>query len=171
MSPTGNLHSNKGVTMSRSIRRCSALSLLASCAILAGPIVSAQASDTSIRATIVSWEGRIMQDENAVGQAVRGFVQDGQAAPVIMTMTREDRDLHTLIARLDAQSASTARGAQGKADVTGGLRLIATAYGDLAGDYRSMGTANPASPSKINATVSLDKQGRAKLKAGLRLLS
>ncbi|MDQ6775092.1 MAG: hypothetical protein M3071_02480 [Actinomycetota bacterium] len=157
--------------MSRLVRGCSVLSVLATCAVLAGQVVSAQASDNTIRATIISWNGRIKHDEQAVAKASRRYEHNGQTAAVIKTMTHEDRDLHRLIGRLDGESASSARGAIGKADITAGLGLIATAYGNLAHAYKLLHTATPVPRAKILATVSLDRKGRAKVRAGIRLLS
>jgi hypothetical protein len=156
----------------RLLRRFLALSVLVSCAVLAGPMVGAQASDTTIRETIIAWNSRINRDEAAVLRGLATFETNHQnTGPVIKAMAHEENDLHKLTAKLDRESASTVRGRRGKADVTAGLRLIAKSYGDLVHIYQAMGSANPVLPAKILATMTLVKKGRAKFDAGIKLLS
>jgi hypothetical protein len=158
--------------VSRLARRCLAIPVLASCAVLAGPIASAQASDNTIRATIVSWIGKIKRDEAGVFRGLATFETNNQnKGPVIKAMTHEETDLHKLRTKLDRESASTVRGRRGKADVTAGLGLIATSYGDLAHIYQAMSAANPAPPAQLLATMTLVKKGRAEFDAGIKLLS
>lgn len=155
--------------MSRGIRRCSVLSGLALCAVLIGPVAVAQASDNSLRATLNSFAPKIVKDENAVRNGLIGYPQ-GKVRPLVRALTREVSDLRALKSKLANESASSARGAKGKTDIIKGLTLIANAYGALRRDVQvAHGGAVPR--SKVTAAVNTDKRGRAKLLAGLKLLS
>jgi hypothetical protein len=153
----------------RSLRRSSALSGVAFCAVLAGPIGSAHASNATIRATVNSYNAKILRDEAGVlkGQAA---YKKHNVKPLIRALNREVTDLHALRAKLTAESASSPSGRKGKSDVTTGLGLIASAYTALARDLKSSRAKVPVSAAKVNAAVATDQKGRAKLKAGLKLL-
>jgi hypothetical protein len=145
------------------------LSGLALCAVLIGPVAVAQASDNSLRATLNSFAPKIVKDENAVRNGLIGYPQ-GKVRPLVRALTREVSDLRALKSKLANESASSARGAKGKTDIIKGLTLIANAYGALRRDVQvAHGGAVPR--SKVTAAVNTDKRGRAKLLAGLKLLS
>jgi hypothetical protein len=152
----------------RAIRRCSVLSGVALCAVLVGPIGVAQASDSTLRATLNSFAPTIVKDENAVKNGLIGYPQ-GKVKPLVRALNHEVRDLHTLKAKLTKDSASSARGRKAKTKIVKGLGLIATAYTALRHDVQAAhGGAVPK--SKVNAAIATDKKGRAKLLAGLKLL-
>ncbi len=145
------------------------LSGVALCAVLVGPVALAQASDNTLRATLNAYAPRIVKDENAVKSGLVGYPQ-GKIRPLVRALNHEVTDLHALQHKLAGESASSARGRAGKADIIKGLALIATAYTDLRKDVQAAhGGAVPK--SKVNAAVRTDKKGRTKLLAGLKLLS
>lgn len=154
--------------MPRAIRRCSVLSGLALCAVLVGPVSLAQASDNTLRATLNTYAPKIVKDENAVKNGLAGYPQ-GKVKPLVHALNHEVSDLHALQHKLASESASSAKGRKAKNDIVKGLSLIASAYTALRKDIQSAhGGAVPK--SKVNAAVSTDKRGRAKLLAGLKLL-
>ena len=155
--------------MARGIRRYLLLSGVALCAVLSGPIAIAQASDSSLRATLNSFASKIVKDENAVHNGLIGYPQ-GKVKPLVRALTREVSDLHKLKGKLANDSASSARGAKGRTDIIKGLALIARAYGALRHDVQ-VAHGGPVPRSKVSAAVNTDKKGRAKLLAGLKLLS
>lgn len=155
--------------MPRGIRRYLLLTGVALCAVLSGPIAIAQASDSSLRATLNSFASKIVRDENAVHNGLIGYPQ-GKVKPLVRALTREVSDLHTLKGKLAHDSASSARGAKGRVDIIKGLGLIANAYGALRHDVQ-VAHGGPVPRKKVTAAVNTDKKGRAKLLAGLKLLS
>lgn len=153
--------------MSRTVRRYSFLTGLAICIGLAGPIAAAQASDNTIRGTISDWGPTIKKDETAVEKGLNGYPK---VKPLVKALNHEVSDLHRLQKKLRGERASTSKGRKGKNDVTKGLSLIASSYAALSKDVKQANGA-PLPVAEVNAAVSTDKKGRAKLKKGLKLLS
>jgi len=152
----------------RRVRRFSLLSGVALCAILGGPIVAAQASDNSLRATLNSFGPKIVKDENAVKKGLQGYPK-GKVRPLTHALKHEVSDLHALKSQLSRESASSSAGAKAKTDIITGLGLIASAYGALRKDVLAA-NGGPVPAAKVNAAVNTDKKGRTKFKAGLKLL-
>ena len=155
--------------MPRAIRRYSVLSGVALCAVLCGPIAVAQASDNTLRATLNSFAPKIVKDENAVHNGLIGYPQ-GKVKPLVRALSHEVSDLHSLRGKLTNDSASSAQGATGRADIIKGLGLIAKAYGALLKDVKAA-HGGPVPAAKVNAAVKTDKKGRKNLLAGLHLLA
>ncbi len=155
--------------MSRAVRRFCVLSGVALSALLGGPIAIAGASDNSLRATLNSYSSKIVKDENAVRSGLAGYPK-GKVRPLVRALNHEVFDLHTLKSKLAHESASSARGAKAKTDIIKGLGLIAKAYGALRKDVQAA-HGGPVPAPQVAATVKTDKKGRAKLLAGLKLLS
>jgi len=152
----------------RAIGRCSVLLGVALCAVLGGPLAVAQASDSSLRATLSSYAPKIVKDENAVKNGLVGYPQ-GKVRPLVRALNHEVADLHALRKKLTRDSASSAKGRKAKADIVAGLGLIATAYGALRKDVRAA-HGGPVPSAQVNAAVATDKKGRKKLLTGLHLL-
>ena len=155
--------------MPNAIRRCSVLTGVAFCAVLGGGVGVAQASDNTLRATLNQYAPKIVKDEKAVKNGLIGYPQ-GKVKPLVRALNHEVADLHALQKKLANDSASSARGKKGKADIVRGLALIASAYGALRKDIQAAhGGAVPK--SKVNAAIATDQKGRSKLLAGLHLLA
>jgi hypothetical protein len=154
----------------RAIRRCSVLSGVALCAVLAGPVAVAQASDNSLRLTLNSYASKISHDENAVKNGLLVQYPRGHWKRLTRALRHEVADLHALNGKLRHERASTARGAKAKKEIVRGLGLIANAYAALRHDILAVnGGAVPR--SQVNAAIATDKKGRNKLLAGLKLLA
>jgi len=152
----------------RGIRRFWVLSGVALCAVLAGPIALAQASDNTLRLTLNSYAQKIVQDEAAVKAALKGY--PGTRGKLVRALGHEVTDLRSLKRKLAHESASSARGKKAKSDIVTGLGLIANAYAALRGDVQAA-HGGPVPISKVSAAQRTDRKGRAKFKAGLKLLS
>jgi hypothetical protein len=150
------------------IRRYSVLSGLALCAVFAGPIAVAQASDDTMRGTLNSYAPKIVSDEHAVKKGLTEYPQ-GKVRALPRALKREVRDLRALRFTLMHESPSSAGGALAQVDIVQGLGLIAKAYGAF---DRAVQAAHggPVSGVAVNAAVRTDTKGRKKLKAGLKLL-
>lgn len=154
--------------MSSSIRRYLLSSGVALCALLAGPIAGAQASDSTIVNTLNQWGPRIVNDESAVAKGLTAY-KHHKVKPLVKALRHEVQDLHKLRHVLLGESASSAKGRKAKTDIIKGLGLIAEAYGALAKDAKaSHGHGVPA--AQLHAAVSTDKKGRADLQRGIKLL-
>ena len=156
--------------MSRAIRRGWVLSGIALCAVLAGPVGVAQASDNTLRVTLNNYATKITNDENAVKNGLDVQYPRGHWKKLTRALKHEVSDLRALRAKLTAERASTHRGTKAKHEIVRGLSLIASAYEALRNDVLAVnGGAVPV--SQVDAAIATDKKGRAKLKAGLKLLS
>ena len=155
--------------MPKAIRRCSVLTGVALCAVLGGGVGVAQASDNTMRATLNAAAPKIVRDENAVGNGLKGYPQ-GKIRPLVRALNHEVADLRALQRKLSKEQASSARGKKAKTDIVKGLSLIASAYGALAKDIR-IAQGGPVPKSQVDAAIATDRKGRSKLKAGLNLLA
>ena len=151
------------------IRRRSVLLGVALCAVFAGPIGVAQASDDTMRVTLNSYAPNIVRDEHAVRKGLIAYPQ-GKARPILRALKHEVRDLRALKFKLAHDSPSSSTGALAQAGIVKGLGLIAKAYGAL---RRDVGAAHggPVPRFEVTAAVRTDRKGRRKLLAGLKLLS
>lgn len=159
----------KGDSVLRFIRRYAVSAAVGVCAVLAGPLASAHASNATIRATISNYSPRLGQDEARVARAVTTYKKHHSSA-LVGALRHEVTDLRALRTKLIREPASTARGRTGKTDVTQGLGLIASAYAALARDLAAASRSRPVSRAKVLGVVATDRKGRAKLRAGLKLL-
>jgi hypothetical protein len=138
------------------------------CAVLAGPVAAAQASDNTIKTTLNQYAPKIEHDEAAVKAGLEGYPK-GKVKPLVRALNHEVGDLHALKKKLAHESASSATGRKAKKDIVKGLGLIASAYTALRVDVEAAhGGAVPL--SQVDAAVHTDKKGRTKLLAGLHLL-
>jgi hypothetical protein len=156
--------------VSRAIRRCWLLSGVALCAVLAGPVAIAQASDNTLRLTLNSYASKITNDEAAVKDGIKVQYPLGHWKRLTRALKHEVGDLRSLRAKLRPERASTSRGTKAKKEIVRGLGLIANAYAALRTDVLAVhGGAVPL--AQVNAAVATDKKGIKKLRAGLKLLA
>ena len=140
------------------------------CGLASWPVAVAQASDASIVATFNAANGRLNNDEAAIRKAVAAYKRNSKAGPVIAALRHEVRDIRGVNRTIKHDSASTAKGRRGKADITKGLSLIANSYSALANEIHQAHSGHPVPPSTVAATQRTDHKGRSKLITGLRLL-
>jgi hypothetical protein len=146
------------------------LSGLALCALLVGPLTAAHATDNTLRLTLNSYAKRIQNDELAIKNGIDVQYPLGHWKKLTRAIKHEVGDLRSLKRKLVPERASTARGRKAKKEIVKGLSLIASAYESLRQDILAVhGGAVPA--SQVNAAIAIDKKGRKKLKAGIKLLS
>jgi hypothetical protein len=161
-------HHDKEDSVPGSIRRYLLSSGVALCALLAGPIAGAQASDSTIITTLNQWGPRIVRDEKAIAKGLTAYTHH-KAKPLEKALGHEVGDLHMLGHALAGESASSATGRKAKGDIVKGLGLIAKAYGALAKDVKAAhGQGVPV--AKVQAAIATDKKGRADLQRGIKLL-
>jgi hypothetical protein len=145
------------------------LAAVSACAVLAGPVAGAQASNLTIAKTFKASQSKIDHDEANV---LNGFAayNNGKAAPLEHALRHEVTDIMALRSRIDGESASSTHGDKGKTMIVKGLGMIAFAYSALAAEVQKSSSGHPVSRKTVNATVAADKKGRTKLIAGLKLL-
>jgi Ni/Co efflux regulator RcnB len=156
--------------MHRSVQRGSVLSAIAACAVLAGPVAGAQASDSNVRSTIDAYNGRIAKDESRILNTAATYDKTHNATPLVNALHHEVRDLRALKAKLGRERGSTARGRRGRSDVVKGLGLIAGGYNALAKDVRTAGAHRQVTSSQLQSARADDKKGHNLVIKGLRLL-
>lgn len=156
--------------MSRFTRRISILTALSACAAIAGPAASAQASNASLANAIRADNATLIRDELRVANGLIAYQKHHRTGPAARGLRREVTDLKKLSARLSSQTASTARGMRGKAQILRGLELISASYSALATDLtRAHGKA--VSRAKLRTATRVDNAGRRSLQSGLKLLA
>jgi hypothetical protein len=121
-----------------------------------------------MRATLNHYAPRIVRDEHAVKSGLIAYPQ-GKVRPLVSALKREVGDLRGLKFRLAQESPSSAGGALARTKIVTGLGLIAKAYAALRRDVMAA-HGGPVPTSKVNAAVRIDRRGRKKLLAGLKLL-
>lgn len=155
--------------MVRFIRAGMLVMAVGACGSLAGPLAAAQASDATLLSTFKAANTKLDRDEVKVGDGFVTYELQNRSGPVIRALRHEVGDIHALTRKLKHESASTANGRKGKADIDAGLGLIAKVYGSLATDIQKAGTT-PLAKSTVEAALKTDKKGRSKLLTGLKLL-
>lgn len=139
---------------------------------LVGPAVgagAARASDTGIRATIKSFDIRLLNDEIAVYAGERIYARRHTPQRLVSALRHEVVDLHVLERRLSLQSPSAARGRRGRTDILRGYATVARAYSGLAADLESA-RGHPVPASAFSSAVARDRAGQQEIRVGLRLL-
>ena len=158
-----------------SVTRRSACAAITTIGVLAAGAVGttgvARASDTDLVTTLNSANTTILHDESAVEKGLTGYAKSHNAKPSITALRAEVSDIHALNAKLAKVHTSTSKGAAAKRDITQGLGLIANAYSRLGDDLARASASDPVSQSKVMSDLKLDKSGRTKLLAGIKLLS
>lgn len=155
--------------MPRSVRRYLLSSGIAACALLAGPVAGAQASNRTIITTFNHWASIIKHDDVASTNAVGPYAHHHKVKPLVTALNHEVADLHAFQHALSGESASTGKGHKAKRKIVTGLGLIARAYGTLAREVKAA-QPNLISSADAQAAVSTVKRGKADLNAGRKLL-
>ena len=93
--------------MHRSVHRRWLLSAIVVGAMLAGPVAGAQASDSTVRATIDAYNTRVAKDEARIVDTAATYDKTRNATPLVNALHREVRDLRALKAQLGRESGST----------------------------------------------------------------
>jgi hypothetical protein len=137
---------------------------------LGGPVVAtASASDNSIIKVVDRWSPVVQRDEKQLAKTEHAFKTDRRAGPVIAGLNQEVSDLHAFVKDLNAQSASTRKGGQGRDDIADGSALIAKSYASFASELRKAGSKG-LSQAQINANRKVALAGHQKILAGIKLL-
>ncbi len=152
--------------MPRSIRRW-ALSGAVVCAVLAGPIAVAQASDNDIRTTLNFYGPKIKKDEGAIKKGLKEYRTSSR--PLTRALKHEVSDLHALNKALSHESASSAKGRKAKKEFIEGFGLIASAYSTLRADILAV-HGGGISTSEYDAVMTTDTKGRHKVHVALKLI-
>lgn len=153
--------------MFRSIRSSSGLAAATACVALAGPIAAAQASDATIRGTINSTVPKIVKSQAKVLDGLATYDKTRSAKTLITAIKTQNGVLKALKGKLSRESASSANGAKGKADIVNGLGLIVRSNTALAKHLQS---GKPLSHAEANTAITQDKKGNDDLNAGGKLL-
>lgn len=150
----------------RSVRRW-ALLAVAVCAVLGGPVAAAQASDNTMRATLMSYRGTFDRDEAAIQKAENEYPQ-GKWRPLVRALHQEAADIHAEVSMLTPESPSTTAGARAKSEILRGLRLVRAGERSLA-HYVQLAKGGALNP-KAAAAIKTVRAGSKSLKAGTKLL-
>jgi hypothetical protein len=151
------------------IRRSKIAAAVAACAAIAGPVASAQASNETVAKTLRGDNARLIRDELRVANGLLSYKSHHRAGPAVAALRAEVADLNALVAKVKPESASTSRGATGKAEILKGLELISSSYSALAIDLRNA-HGKTVAVKKLKAAVAIDNAGRKDLVAGGKLL-
>jgi hypothetical protein len=155
--------------VSPSGRGISLLSALLACGAIIGPVATAQASDATIRATLKSAHPTMQKDQVKVQDGIAIYEKRHSSTALIKALNRQATDLHALQGKLSGQSASSTKGAKGKADIVKGLGLVAKSDTGLAKALRAA-HGKPVPRSQLTTAVATAKKGNRDLAAGMKLL-
>lgn len=156
--------------MHRSRFKWIAAVLLLSCSFCSGSASTAWGSETSIKAVIVSYAGKIEIAEGRVITAVGEFRETKNVAPLETAISGSVSVLRTLQARLSRQGAHSSRVKEAKAKIVGGLRELVVAYEQLAAAYNEYLTNPNAARSAALSAQGLVVEGRNEVMQGIKLL-
>ncbi len=137
---------------------------------LAGPVASASASSSSIKAAVVSYEGRILVAEGKVVSAVGTYKTDHVAEPVLSAIGNSVTVLSGLRAKVARQPAARTRVKKAKRLIVRGLTSIIASYEKLKTAFAEKGSDPEAAVAEANQAEAVVKAGRKQLLAGLKML-
>jgi len=137
------------------------------CAVLAGPIAVAHASDNDILATLNAYGPKIKKDESAIKKGLNEYQKSSR--PLTRALKHEVSDLRALNKALRHESASSAKVRKAKKDFIEGFGLIASAYSSLRAEILAV-HGGAISASEFDAVRATDTKGRHKVNAGLKLI-
>jgi hypothetical protein len=139
------------------------------CSALAIPVTSASASDSSIRATLKSYNPRLIVDEGHVITALGEYKTSGTPTAVQAALVTYMTSLRSLRSAIAKQSAGRPNVKAGKAKLEQGLQGIIVAYTKLnvaLGEHKG----SPEAKTELaNASIAVDK-ARTELAEGAKLL-
>ncbi|MCW3019687.1 MAG: hypothetical protein JWN10_1995 [Solirubrobacterales bacterium] len=139
-------------------------------AVTLAPVASASASDSSIKALIKSYNGKIVTSEGKLLTAIGEYKTSRNPEHVIGALDNAIGVLRSLKAKIANQSATTTRVKKGKADLVKGLQAVIVAYGHLKVAFgEKAGSPSAARENAEKADVAV-KKGRVDLAEGLKLL-
>jgi hypothetical protein len=150
-------------------RRAAVASLIAG-GIATGPVAVAQASDSSLRATVKRDVPRITASQARILTGLSKFEKTHSATALIKAIRAQDRNLTSLRHRLTAESASSTAGRRGKTDIIRGLTLIVGSNKTLAKDIAKAASHQTVPKAQVAAASAADKRGNRELVAGAKLL-
>jgi hypothetical protein len=144
--------------------------LLLSCSFCIGSASAAWGSESSIKAVILSYAGKIDIVEGRVVTAVGEFRETKNVAPLETAISGSVSVLRTLQAKLSRQGAHSTRVKKAKAKIVGGLRDLVVAYEELAAVYNEYLTNPTSARSTALSAQGLVVEGRNEVIQGIKLL-
>jgi hypothetical protein len=117
--------------------------------------------------------GPVPKIETSQAKLIKGlstYQKTHNPRALIKAIKGQDKTLNALDTKLSAQSASSANGTKGKADIVKGLRLIVGSNTTLAKELQQSADHAPVSKAKLNAATTSDVKGNRDLNAGSKLL-
>jgi hypothetical protein len=133
-------------------------------------VTAAQASDGTIRSAIKTAVPKIESSQAKLIKGLSTYQKTHNPTALIKAIKGQDKTLNALETKLSAQSASSADGTKGKADVVTGLRLIVGSNKTLAKELAQSAHHAPVSKAKLKAATAADVKGNRDLNAGSKLL-
>ena len=140
---------------------------LGACAVLAGPIAAAQASNATLLATIKSGFPKIIKSQAKILDGLATYDKTHSKTPLIKAIKTQNGVLKALEVRLSHGSPSSAQGARGKAEVIKGLGLIVGSNTTL---VKHLQSGKSLSKAQSKAAVKAATKGNLDLSAGAKLL-
>ncbi len=142
------------------------LALTAACALLAGPVAIASASNDSIINTYNRYGAAFGRDQTAVNTAEAKLTATGNSKPLQRALARASAEADRFANALGSQSADTSRFRVARAAIVSGLHGISSADGAFSEEIKRR-TVTKASVARFNREIN---DANKKLRRGEGLL-
>jgi hypothetical protein len=152
----------------RAVRLAACLAV--ACAVLAGPVSGAPASEASIKAVIKSYNPKILVAEGHLLSAIGEFKSTGDPVPVQAALAQSIAVLRQLESKIAAQRAVRARVKRGKAKLVRGLKAVILAYEQLSKAFGEQKASPEAAAAEAAGATTAVRRGRTELREGAKLL-
>jgi hypothetical protein len=139
-------------------------------AVMLVPATSASASDSSIKALIKSYNGKIITSEGKLLTAIGEYKTSRNPEHVINALDNAINVLRSLKTKIANQSAASTSVKKGKADLVKGLQAVIVAYGHLKVAFGEKAGSPSAAKENAEKAALAVKKGRVDLAEGLKLL-
>jgi hypothetical protein len=140
------------------------------CGALAGPLVGASASDTSIKKVIESYNSRILVAEGHVVSAIGAYKKTGDPKGVRSAIGKSIEVLNSLKVKVANQSARGERIQRGKSKLLKGLSTVVGAYRRLSNAFGEKKVSPAAAKAEAARAVTAVDKGRKELREAVKLL-
>lgn len=147
-----------------------AIAVLATAAMIGGPIAAASASNLTIELALVHAAPRLRHSQARLRTALLHYRLSHRSAPVVRAIRAQDKALYSLRRTVSRASASSSTGATARRDIVKGLGLVLKSNREVSRDLRRQGPYG-LSPRQTRRAQRLATSGDKLYRRGVLLLA